>query len=211
MKRPEIKEMSSVFYIGKWIVIIAILITSSLSFTLGYFVGKSFQPPVVNQTTVIPVQESAEQKNIESEKKEALVQQPEQTQKPQETQQTVKAQQAQETKKTQITKETKQTPIAKETKQTKETQETTKTRKYTVQTGAFKDISDANVLKSRLDQKGYKTYIAPTETKTHKKLYKVMVGDFVTRKEAEVLSIKIKKAEGLKTFVTFKTDQEDLR
>lgn len=187
MKRTEIKEMSSVFYIGKWIVIIAILITSSLSFTLGYFVGKSFQPPVVNQTTVIPVQESAEQKNIESEKKEALVQQPEQTQKPQETQQTVKAQQAQETKKT------------------------LKTRKYTVQTGAFKDISDANALKSRLDKKGYKTYIAPTETKTHKKLYKVMVGDFVTRKEAEVLSIKIKKAEGLKTFVTFKTDQEDLR
>lgn len=205
MKRTEIKEMSSVFYIGKWIVIIAILITSSLSFTLGYFVGKSFQPPVVNQTTVIPVQESAEQKNIESEKKEALVQQPEQTQKPQETQQTVKAQQAQETKKTQITKETKQTT------ETKETKKTLKTRKYTVQTGAFKDISDANALKSRLDKKGYKTYIAPTETKTHKKLYKVMVGDFVTRKEAEVLSIKIKKAEGLKTFVTFKTDQEDLR
>ncbi|MDP2755599.1 MAG: SPOR domain-containing protein [Nitrospirota bacterium] len=205
MKRTEIKEMSSVFYIGKWIVIIAILITSSLSFTLGYFVGKSFQPPVVNQTTVIPVQESAEQKNIESEKKEALVRQPEQTQKPQETQQTVKAQQAQETKKTQITKETKQTT------ETKETKKTLKTRKYTVQTGAFKDISDANALKSRLDKKGYKTYIAPTETKTHKKLYKVMVGDFVTRKEAEVLSIKIKKAEGLKTFVTFKTDQEDLR
>ena len=205
MKRTEIKEMSSVFYIGKWIVIIAILITSSLSFTLGYFVGKSFQPPVVNQTTVIPVQESAEQKNIESEKKEALVRQPEQTQKLQETQQTVKAQQAQETKKTQITKETKQTT------ETKETKKTLKTRKYTVQTGAFKDISDANALKSRLDKKGYKTYIAPTETKTHKKLYKVMVGDFVTRKEAEVLSIKIKKAEGLKTFVTFKTDQEDLR
>lgn len=202
MKRTEIKEMSSVFYIGKWTVIIAILITSSLSFTLGYFVGKSFQPPVVNQTTVIPVQESAEQKNIESEKKEALVQQPEQTQKPQETQQTVKAQQAQEPQKTQITKETKQTT---------ETKETKKTRKYTVQTGAFKDISDANALKARLDKKGYKTYIAPTETKTHKKLYKVMVGDFVTRKEAEVLSIKIKKAEGLKTFVTFKTDQEDLR
>ena len=205
MKRTEIKEMSSVFYIGKWSVITAILITSSLSFTLGYFVGKSFQPPVVNQTTVIPVQESAEQKNIESEKKEALVQQPEQTQKPQETQQTVKAQQTQETKKTQITKETKQTT------ETKETKKTLKTRKYTVQTGAFKDISDANALKSRLDKKGYKTYIAPTETKTHKKLYKVMVGDFVTRKEAEVLSIKIKKAEGLKTFVTFKTDQEDLR
>ncbi len=200
MKRTEIKEMSSVFYIGKWTVIIAILITSSLSFTLGYFVGKSFQPPVVNQTTVIPVQESAEQKNIESEKKEALVRQPEQTQKPQETQQTVKAQQTQETKKTQITKETKQTT------ETKETKKTLKTKRYTVQTGAFKDVSDANALKSRLDKKGYKTYIAPTETKTHKKLYKVMVGDFVTRKEAEVLSIKIKKAEGLKTFVTFKTE-----
>src|SRR4030042_1920512 len=146
MKRTEIKEMSSVFYIGKWTVIIAILITSSLSFTLGYFVGKSFQPPVVKQTT-----------------------------------------------------------------ETKETKKTLKTRKYTVQTGTFKDISDANALKSRLDKKGYKTYIAPTETKTHKKLYKVMGGDFVTRNEAEVLSLKINKGEGLKKFVTFKTDQEDLR
>jgi cell division septation protein DedD len=205
MKKYDLKEKSSVFYIGKGIIILCIIVTSSLSFMLGYFVGKSFQPPVVNQTTVIPVQESAEQKNIESEKKEALVRQPEQTQKPQETQQTVKAQQAQETKKTQITKETKQTT------ETKETKKTLKTKRYTVQTGAFKDVSDANALKSRLDKKGYKTYIAPTETKTHKKLYKVMVGDFVTRKEAEVLSIKIKKAEGLKTFVTFKTDQEDLR
>ncbi len=202
MKRTDFKENSSVFFIGKGVVIIAILITSSLSFTLGYFVGKSFQPPVVNQTSVITQQDSAEQKNAEPDKKESDAQQPEQTQKPQETQQTVKAQQAQETQKTQITKET---------KQTKETQETTKTRKYTVQAGAFKDASDANALKARLDKKGYKTFVTIVETKRHKNLYKVMIGDFADKKEAEVLSIKIKKAEGLKTFVTFKIDKEDLR
>jgi cell division septation protein DedD len=211
MKRTDFKENSSVFFIGKGVVIIAILITSSLSFTLGYFVGKSFQPPAVNQTSVITQQDSAEQKNAEPDKKESDAQQPEQTQKPQEPQQTVKAQQAQETQKTQITKETEQTPITKETKQTKETQETTKTRKYTVQAGAFKDASDANALKATLDKKGYKTFVTPVEIKRHKNLYKVMIGDFADKKEAEVLSIKIKKAEGLKTFVTFKIDKEDLR
>jgi cell division septation protein DedD len=206
MKRSDLKENSSVFFIGKGIIIIAILITSSLSFALGYFVGKSIQPPVVNQRSAIPVQESAEQKNIESEKKEALVQQPEQTSKPQETQQTVKLQQVQQKQQTRENQQTQQIRETKQTRETKEIQETTKTRTYTVQAGAFKDASDANALKTELDKKGYKTFVTQSETKKHKKLYKVMVGDFVTRKEAEVLSIKIKKAEGLKTFVTFKTE-----
>jgi len=203
MKRSDLKENSSVFFIGKGIIIIAILITSSLSFALGYFVGRSVQPPLVNQTSVIPQQDSAEQKNAEPDKKETIAQQPEQTLKPQETQQTIKLQQVLQN---QQTRKNQQTQQIRETKQTRETPKTTKTRKYTVQAGAFKDASDANALKTKLDKKGYKTIVTQSKTKKHKKLYKVIVGDFVTRKEAEVLSIKIKKAEGLKTFVTFKTE-----
>ncbi len=189
MKRDLIRD-PSVFYIGKGIIIMGILVISSLSFTLGYFVGKSIQPPVVSKTSVITRQESTEQKNIDPEKKEAVVQEP-----IQETQQIAKIQQ----------------PQNQQTKEAEKTKETPKTRKYTVQAGVFKDASVAEALKSKLDKKGYRTYIIPFETKRHKKLYKVMVGEFSTRKEAEVLSIKIKNAESLQTFVTFNTEKEELR
>jgi len=192
MKRTDLKENSSVLFIGRGFIIAVVFITSSVSFTLGYFVGKSVRPPVINQTPAITLQNSAEQKNSVMYEKEGVVnQQPEQLQEhlDQETQQAQKTQNSKETKKT----------------------ETLKPRKYTVQAGAFKNVSDANILKEKLDKKGYKTYIALSGTKNHKKLYKVMLGDFATRKEAEILSVKMKKSEGLNTFVTFKTEQEGLR
>lgn len=222
MKRTDLKENSSVLFIGRGFIIIAIFITSSLSFTLGYFVGKSVRPPVVNQTSAITQQNSTEQKNPVMYEKGAVNQQPEQIQEHRETQETQQIQQTQETQQTveipktqeiqqtQETQSSKETRKTEETKKTKETKETPKARKYTVQAGAFKGVSDANILKERLDKKGYKTYIT-LETKNHKKLYKVRTGDFATRKEAEILSIKIKKSEGLNTFVTFKTEREGLR
>lgn len=185
MKRTDLKEDSSVFFINKWFIIIAILITASLSFTLGYFVGKSYQPTVVNQTSLIPLQEGSKQKIVGTEEKEVFVQQP------------------QDTSQTQQTKETQKTE---ETKMAKETGKTSKTRRYTVQAGVFKNESEANDFKARLDKKGYKTYVVPSVTKNHEKLYKVRIGEFNTRNEAEVLSIKIKKSEGLNTFVTFNTE-----
>ncbi len=199
MKRTDLKENSSVLFIGKGFIIAAIFITSSVSFTLGYFVGKSVRPPVINQTAAITPQNSAEQKNPVMYEKGVVNQQPEQIQEHRETQE------IRQTQETQSSKETR------ETEETKKTKETPKPRKYTVQACAFKNVSDANILKERLDKKGYKTYITLSGTKNHKKLYKVRIGDFATRKEAEILSIKIKKSEGLNTFVTFKTEQVGLR
>jgi cell division septation protein DedD len=202
MKRTDLKENLSVVIINKWLVIIAILITSSLSFTLGYLVGKRASFPVVNQTSVIPGQEITEQKNIKLEEKATAI--PQQTQ---EIQLLGKTQQ----KETQQTQQNNKAKGTREVRKIQEPQKIPKTRKYTVQAGAFNDISDANALKARLDKKGYKTYITLSETQKHKKLYKVRIGNFATRKEAEIISIKIKTIEGLNTFVTFKTDQEDLR
>jgi cell division septation protein DedD len=82
---------------------------------------------------------------------------------------------------------------------------------YTVQAGAFKSSHEAGILKERLAKKGYTAYIIQSETKKHEKLYKVMIGKFPTRKQAEVLSLKIKKSEGLQTFVTFRTKEDVLR
>jgi len=199
MKKNDLKENSSVFIIGKGVIIIVIIVTSALSFMLGFFVGKSYQPAVVNQTSVFPLQESIDQKNSNPEEK---VVQTQEIQKP------IVIQKTQETQKSQRSKQTQET---KKTAKTEETQGTPEVLKYAVQAGAFKDASDANALKSKLAKKGYKAYVTNTETKRHENMYKVMIGKFVNRKEAELLSIKLKKSEGLQTFVTFKTGQEGVR
>ena len=74
---------------------------------------------------------------------------------------------------------------------------------FTVQVGAFEDASYAGVLKKELNKKGYKVYITTLELKGNEKLHKVCIGRFSSREKAEVLSTKIKKKEGLQTFVTF--------
>jgi cell division septation protein DedD len=73
---------------------------------------------------------------------------------------------------------------------------------FTVQVGAFEDASYAEGLKKELNKKGYKVYITTLELKGNEKLYKVCIGRFSSREKAEVLSTKIKKKEGLQTFVT---------
>jgi len=242
MKKTPFKENPSVFFIGRGFIIIAILVVSSLSFTLGYFVGKSTRHSVDSQAFFIPTQQDGtEKKNTLNEEKEAVIQQlgeTEQSQQTLETQQSQKIPQTQETQETKKAKENESNhpslPLGKgekagfsketrnmqeplkvgetdKTKMAPETKQTRKTRPYTVQAGAFKHVSEADSLKGKLDKKGYKTYVIQSKTKRHQKLYKVMIGEFVTRKEADALSAKIRKSEGLKTFVTIKPGQEDLR
>lgn len=239
MKRSTFKENPSVFFIGRGFIIIAILIVSSLSFILGYFVGKSTHQSVDNQAFLTPVQQdNTEKKSILNEEKEAVVQQSGETE---QSQQTLETQQSQKISQTQETQEAKKSnednpslPLGKDrkagfSKETKniqeplkvgkadkpkmlpDTKQTGRTRTYTVQAGAFKHVSEAESLKVKLDKKGYETYMIQSKTKRHQKLYKVMIGEFVTRKEADALSAKIRKSEGLKTFVRIKPVQEDLR
>ncbi len=227
MKKSDFKDKSSVLFIGKGIIILSLVITSSLSFVLGFFVGKSYNPALENQISVLPPQESdivAKDGAIVS--SETTVQQHSANEiqtapTPPETQKTGQANQAQEIKAQEGTKKHSEVQQKKEllnqaqekgsaklkadhkTNESKN-QGTPKTRKYTVQAGAFKNEADADSLKSKLDNKGYKTFVIPFRTKKHEKLFKVMVGEFSTRKDADFLSIKLKKTEGLKTFVTFK-------
>jgi cell division septation protein DedD len=73
---------------------------------------------------------------------------------------------------------------------------------FTVQVGAFEGASYAEALKKELNKKGYKVYITTLELKGNEKLYKVCIGRFSSREKADLLSTKIKKREGLQTFVT---------
>jgi len=83
----------------------------------------------------------------------------------------------------------------------KEGEKVEKSGLFTVQVGAFRNASYAQGLAARLEGKGYKVYITSLENKDGV-LYKVRVGKFTNRQEAENLSGEIKKTEGLHTFIT---------
>lgn len=71
---------------------------------------------------------------------------------------------------------------------------------FTVQVGAFENVSHAQSLKTLLTKKGYHAYIIPTKKKG--KLYKVCIEKFSDRGKAKALSEKIKETEGYQAFVT---------
>lgn len=188
MKKADIKEKSSAFVIGRGLVIAVILFTSSISFIIGYFVGKSTpkQGP-----TIRFLQEKS--KEMGNQPLDVASQQDDQPQ-------NVSPSEEERTRKT--TGEI-------NTEVVKNTQQTQKSPKimYTVQVGAFRDALEAESLKVKLDKKGFKASVLPSKSKRGGRLYKVQVGEFATKKEAEILSLKIKKTEGLQAFVTFKKEE----
>ena len=233
MKQADLKEKSSVFVIGKGIIVIVLTGIASLSFLLGFFVGKISRPPEMNQPSAITEQRNAEERNPVSAEQKTLPRQADPLQQAGEIQapydagqkdatkalQTVSEaqgapqpqspQQTNELQKSSVNSRTKsQGPkgsgAASETKKTDETHTSDKAKKYTVQVGAFRNASDADALRSNLGKKGYKTFLIELKAKNVEPLYKVTVGSFSARNEAELLSAKMKKSEGLKTFVTLK-------
>jgi hypothetical protein len=72
---------------------------------------------------------------------------------------------------------------------------------FTLQAGAFNDAYYAKSLMKRLIEKGYPAFITISYSK-EKRFYKVFIGKFNERTEAEKMSVKIKNAEGIYTFVT---------
>lgn len=186
MKKVSLKEKSPTLLIGRGLIIIAVLITSSLSFMLGYFVGKvtTKENPAIKQ-----LQESMRDNTIQTLEAQS--------------QQQVRSQASDPSPGSEL----QTTESRKEA--TQESQQAQKQTKiiYTVQVGAFKDSSDADALAERLENKGYKTYMAISESKKEGGLYRVWIGKFSTRKEAEIQSMKIKKAEGLQAFVTVKKEE----
>ncbi len=73
---------------------------------------------------------------------------------------------------------------------------------FTVQVGAFNDLSNANSLKARFHKKGYSAFITYSTSKKEGRLYKVCISKFAEREKANTLSEKIRNSEGLQTFVT---------
>ena len=198
MKPADLKEKSSVFVIGKGIIVIVLTGIASLSFLLGFFVGKTSRPPEAQQPSAVTAEGSAVE-NIPVSSEEMSV--PQQADPLQGEMAPNDAGLPEAEKTIPAVSETQGTL---ETKKTDEKRENDKTKKYTVQVGAFRSASDADALKSKLDKKGYKTFLMESRTQKNEPLYKVAVGAFSKRNEAELLASKMKKSEGLKTFVTLR-------
>lgn len=76
---------------------------------------------------------------------------------------------------------------------------------YTVQAGAFKNEKEAVVLKKKLEKKGYNNiYMFREKKQKNEVLFKVRIGDFETKKEAEIFAVKLNKTEGLRSFAVKK-------
>ncbi len=219
MKQPGAKDRSSVLYIGKGIIIAVVIVTASVSFILGFFVGKSFRPLQPEQQAALPQEnviaqpnnvaaepgadpikkEDIAQENVSDDKKQTLDQETEQH--PQKSVETQKPGRVRNARQVQENRE-KQKPV-----ETQDADKVSKKRRYTVQIEALKSAAAADALKEKLSKKGYKASVISYVTKKHEKLFKVFVGEFATRKEAEVMSVKLKKTENLQhPFVTFRSE-----
>ncbi|MGQ9570536.1 MAG: SPOR domain-containing protein [Thermodesulfovibrionales bacterium] len=185
MRRVDLRGKPSAYVIGKGLIIAVILFTSSLGFILGYFVGRTTTKETQNIRLL-----RERSKDITKLPSEFSPLQREQSR----TSIYTEKQDLQDTT-SEITKET-PTVNQKPIKQPKIL--------YTIQVGAFKNPLDAENLKVKFDEKGFKTFVTGSINKNGEKLYRVWVGEFATRKEAEGASAKIKKTEGLQPFVTFK-------
>lgn len=73
---------------------------------------------------------------------------------------------------------------------------------YSVQTGAFRDIGDAEALQAKLKGGGYDAYLMTAPGADGKTVYRVRVGRYMDRKEADLTALRLKKVEGLDAFAT---------
>ena len=79
MKKTDLKEKSSVFYVSRTIIMISVIIISSIGFTLGFFVGKNFRPPADMQASGNPPKDTTVQQNSVNTQKEITGQQTQET------------------------------------------------------------------------------------------------------------------------------------
>jgi cell division septation protein DedD len=233
MKDIDFKDKSSARIFGKGVVIVIVILFSSLSFVLGYFVGRlgredratqgraletavsqtgnpALQParlPAPATANSVPAgpsqavppegpdQSSFQTKNTNTPAspgdagREAPKGVPSKTLMP-----PAKGQSKEVSNGKEVSKES--TPVAQPKQTFKDT--------YTVQLGALKNASEAKKVRHKFEKKGYKTYLSVTRNGKHQKIYKIRVGEFKEKKDAEVLALKLKKVEGLNTFVTVK-------
>jgi cell division septation protein DedD len=236
MNDVDYPEKPSGFLLGKEFIIVIVIVFSGLSFTLGYFVGRNSgsaipgaslrpaespaepdlkdasqgqRPGVASES--VPV-ETPERHLLQAAVKKtppeiAVAPASAQAHQPS---QAVDLKQKEEPR-ANVSEKVSGTPPAKAASEKPITLEPPSSAgeeetAYTVQIGAFKSPLEARQLKTNFDKKGLKTYISATKNAKGQKVYKVKTGEFREKKEAEVLALKLRKTEGLHTYVTTRAE-----
>ncbi len=186
---------------GRKLIIVIVVLTSALSFTLGYFVGKAVLKEKQPQSQIIAMlpQQKAEpalQEQPVQNNEQSIVNIPQ----PSINEGKPLSDKGLPVQTTAAKKET-AVPVIKENRPVQNT------AIYTVQAGAFKNLKDAEALKRKLENKGYQVYIKKSMEAKNTKLFKVRTGEFTDKAKAEAVALKLKKAGGLKTFVTSKNEE----
>jgi cell division septation protein DedD len=207
MNENNFKEKSSLYILGKEFIIVIVVVFSALSFTLGYFVGKSGDDnePIVapEKAKSIPIPENLAgqsiQPDVSDENPQGNIAATKQVQQ-------YKQKEQQNPSIYEVAKAPESVDIPSKTNKSSSGKQKGHEIIYTVQLGAFKNADDAYNFKEKYDNKGYTTYITIAKNNRNEKIYKIRMGRFKERKNAEIFSLKLKKTEGLTTFVTFKTE-----
>jgi len=79
---------------------------------------------------------------------------------------------------------------------------------YVVQAGAFTHISYAQALRKDLEDKGYESYITVSGFNDDKRIFRVLVGSFMEREDAQRLAEEMKKKENLGVIVASKPPKD---
>jgi len=206
MNVDNFSEKPSGYKLGREFIIVLVIIFSGLSFTLGYFVGKSGTPKP--EQTLQAVESPAQLQKDELPPvplSQAIATSPEQSQTTAPVQQSVLPPYKEPV--SSIASATEK-PAVERSAQNIEPASAMGSKNviYTVQIGAFKNIVEAKQLKTIFDKKGYKIFISAGKNNKAQKIFKVKTGEFKEKKEAEVLALKLRKTENLQTYVTLKTE-----
>jgi len=205
--------MKSAFFAGKYspgmqgkaLLIVIVVLFSSLSFALGFMVGKYGREKrpeaVITRADAIPMQPVRETGPRTAGETTAP---PEATSQPKETV-AASADRKPPEKQAAKTLADAGADAAKEKRPAVQTasEDAKDAIVYTVQLGAVKNREEAENMKANYEKKGYTMFITVWTNKKHEKIFKIRAGEFADRKEAEILALKFKKNEGLSPFVTF--------
>jgi cell division septation protein DedD len=220
------KEDASARIVGREFIIIIVVVFSSLSFALGFFVGKNnaekkgeYVVQTAPKPPYIEPQQDAATPQLQPPKAEGQLvttEAPVQDKKTDQRPVSLPPESRTEAEKAGLGHKEAVSNLPKEAK--KEVEEPAETDykpddklvgnqiTYTVQLGALKNAEEARRLKAKYSKKGYKIYISASRNKHKEKIFKVRSGEFKEKKDAEILALRFKKNEGLAAFVTATND-----